>query len=1081
MKHFIKKMPKTIGLFILVSLLNFFVAPTTLAQAEDSKGKDFWIAFPVNYSGTAALTLFITGDVATTGNVSVPGMGISQNFSVTPGTITSVTLPTNTQVSTSNAIENKGIHITSGQEVTVYGLNRIQYTTDAFLALPTDILGKEYINLSYTPIGYFSQFVIVGTVNGTTVTIVPTATTSGRTAGVPYNITLNEGQTYMLGNSSSDLTGSIITSTQPIAVFGSNSCTNIPPGYAACDYIVEQLPPATAWGENFVTVPLKTRLRGDTFRFLASENNTVVRVNGTVVATLNRGQYHERILTTASQITSTNPILVAQYSNGSDFDGVTSDPFMMLIPPYEQFLGNYTIATPASGFQKNFVNIVAPNAAVGSIKLNGVTIPAGSFSPIGSSGFSGAQVDIPLGTHTINGTNLPFGVFVYGFDSYDSYGYPGGQSLSAVATVSQLDLTLQDGGGGVGGEKCFNALVRDQFNSPVTGVRVDFVVEGVNPQTSFAITNASGIATFCYTGNNPGQDKITASVGSLSDDALFTWVAEICGNGIDDNGNGQIDEGCGGGQLNTYYRDEDGDGYGDPNNSTQSETQPEGYVTNNGDCNDNNPNVHPGAEEICDGIDNNCDGVTDPGGDNLEATGKYPDGWLFNRELKLSQYNNPSRSCALDTGMFTPAIYITTPSAGIYNATSPAMMFGAGTTTINVNFDAFAFDADTRAFKCTDAEASFKCPVSYRIYLVPGNYTSMAVPTGANVLGQSNWQVLGIGNNSFAVQPNSALDPNMQYRLVAVGRNSGCSSSDPQSYMLDNFSITGHGTETFGNVFPAGWNLNRDIRIGYYSNPNESCSTNVGFITPPIVYNIIDNYLATSPATQFDMSGGKLDVSLDAYAFKASSRAFVCEDVQTALKCSTSITAYLVAANYTAEAAPTGAAVIAKSNAVWLQSGNNMMTINLPAGLDPNAQYRIVLAGTTQGCGTAKAQYYVIDNFLVAQAQGGGCNNVPLTIMANQKALNNLSAAQAADKGDLRVTATPNPSQYYFTLHTQSNNNQPLQLRMVDAAGRVVEAQTGVTPNGSINIGHNYRPGVYFAELLQGNKKVTLKLLKIQR
>ena len=64
----------------------------------------------------------------------------------------------------------------------------------------------------------------------------------------------------------------------------------------------------------------------------------------------------------------------------------------------------------------------------------------------------------------------------------------------------------------------------------------------------------------------------------------------------------------GGGDTYTWNRDYDGDGYGDPNLQIEYPTQPNGYVANKSDCNDYNSNVHPGALEICDGIDNDSKG-----------------------------------------------------------------------------------------------------------------------------------------------------------------------------------------------------------------------------------------------------------------------------------------------------------------------------------------------------------------------------------------------------------------------------------------------------------------------------------------
>ncbi|WP_170309806.1 BspA family leucine-rich repeat surface protein, partial [Seonamhaeicola maritimus] len=61
-----------------------------------------------------------------------------------------------------------------------------------------------------------------------------------------------------------------------------------------------------------------------------------------------------------------------------------------------------------------------------------------------------------------------------------------------------------------------------------------------------------------------------------------------------------------------WYADTDGDGFGDATNSIQSCTAPVGYIADNTDCDDTNNTVYPGAPELCDGLDNNCDGVIPP-------------------------------------------------------------------------------------------------------------------------------------------------------------------------------------------------------------------------------------------------------------------------------------------------------------------------------------------------------------------------------------------------------------------------------------------------------------------------------------
>lgn len=93
--------------------------------------------------------------------------------------------------------------------------------------------------------------------------------------------------------------------------------------------------------------------------------------------------------------------------------------------------------------------------------------------------------------------------------------------------------------------------------------------------------------------------------------AVYPGATEIC-DGIDNNCNGQVNEGL---TVYTYYADTDNDGFGDPLNSIDTclATPPTGYVTDNTDCEPNINAINPNATEICDGIDNNCNGQIDEG------------------------------------------------------------------------------------------------------------------------------------------------------------------------------------------------------------------------------------------------------------------------------------------------------------------------------------------------------------------------------------------------------------------------------------------------------------------------------------
>ncbi len=425
----------------IYSLLLFILFAFSGAFAQSTIGTEFWLSFLLNGESTGSTQLYITSDVAATGTASMPGTGWSQNFTIPANGSVSVTIPLaqGAAIDVNNMVLNKAVKVVSNFPVAVYASNQTSASSDATVIMPVNALGDTYFVNSYTTFGsegtYPSMFVVVGISDNTSIEIIPGSdVTGGVSAGVPFSITLNQGEVYMVkGND--DLTGTRIKATDAgncnnFAVFGGSKCATVPVTCLFCDHLYEQMIPVKAWGKQYVTAPLMTRA-ADSFRVLASEDGTTVSINGGAAISLNAGEFYETVLSVASFIESNKPVSVAQYSQGTNCDGVPSDPFMIMLSPVEQVI-DYVVFqafnTPA--ISQFYTNIVVETPYTSLVELDGAAVTGWAAVPANGD-YSYVQLAVTQGTHILTS---PEGVLatVYGFGNVESYGYLAGANIQPL-------------------------------------------------------------------------------------------------------------------------------------------------------------------------------------------------------------------------------------------------------------------------------------------------------------------------------------------------------------------------------------------------------------------------------------------------------------------------------------------------------------------------------------------------------------------------------------------------------------------------------------------------------------------------
>jgi hypothetical protein len=148
--------------------------------------------------------------------------------------------------------------------------------------------------------------------------------------------------------------------------------------------------------------------------------------------------------------------------------------------------------------------------------------------------------------------------------------------------------------------------------------------DGPEADTWYADGDADGFgdpSIFATACDQPVGTVLDATDCDDADPSVHPGAAELC-NGLDDDCDPATDEDDGP-DADTWYVDADGDGYGDPSVSVTDCDPIAGAVLDGGDCNDAQAAIHPGATELCDGLDNDCDPTT------LEDDGPEADTWYI--------------------------------------------------------------------------------------------------------------------------------------------------------------------------------------------------------------------------------------------------------------------------------------------------------------------------------------------------------------------------------------------------------------------------------------------------------------------
>ncbi|MGA2298353.1 MAG: IgGFc-binding protein, partial [FCB group bacterium] len=567
-----------ISIILLFILSTFLYCQVPKENGSAFEGKHFFVGFMQNEidrsEGKIQLQIYITSTLPGNAYLFCPGI-MDLKYPLIPNKVLRIDCPLQVEDRTDEIPLKDAIEITSDVPIVVYSFNSQDVTSDAYTAIPVPNWGNEYVIISMPNDQYAmnpdedgtdstrfdysrayprsSEFMVIAAYDGTTIQFQPKAVTlGGKQTYKSYTQVLNQGQCYLVQSflsprGTADLSGTIVTSDKPIGVISGHVRTAIPqnpPPMNSKNHLCEMLPPTTAWGKEFISVPFGTNDDGDWFKVAAILPNTIVTYQNTqgitqYIVLNNPGDVASVFyVPNATVWQSNNPIEIGQFMmhkfDGSDYYGDYNDtyfdPSFVILSPTENFVSHIIFETCGNNpylnplqFYAQYISVVADFKALSTLTLDGTvlkdTLPNFILQSINGTPYYWERIQIRDGTHELACKDGSFSGVIYGTGPADAYAMTLGSSLNNIYKTDTIPPTfvINDSCGKIYG------TVTDNSDSTGSGVNYLFVIKDSTINYQYQIGTIADSATSATFSAQP--------INVLSDGKFVIEARDKNGNG----------------------------------------------------------------------------------------------------------------------------------------------------------------------------------------------------------------------------------------------------------------------------------------------------------------------------------------------------------------------------------------------------------------------------------------------------------------------------------------------------------------------------------------------------------------------